>query len=95
MLDKPSQNLGKKSGEFKLTNTQVAQIERLIRSLLGLVIGLSLTILFTLVILGVLFIAAQSSSEQGAGLLNTLLTMMASTLAGVTGYVFGRGAQEK
>ena len=79
----------------RLTNNQVGQIERLVRSLLGMLIGLNLTLLFSVVIVGVLLLAARSINEQSVGLLNTLLTMMASTLTGVTGYVFGRSAAKK
>lgn len=75
-----------------LTNTQVMQFERLVRSLLGMLIGLILTTLFCVVILGVLFLAARSADEQ---LLNTLLNMMATTLAGVMGWLYGRSSAQK
>ena len=68
----------------------VADIERLIRSVMAALIGLGLTGLFAVVVLIVLFVAVTKADGQAAGLLNTVLALMATTLGGVTGYVFGR-----
>ena len=68
----------------------MADVERLTRSTMAVLIGLILTVLFAAVVLVVLFMTVIRADGQSANLLTTVLTLVTTSLGTVTGFVFGR-----
>lgn len=76
-----------------LTPKRVEAIGHLLRSVVGGLIGLALTILFCTVIVSVMLTAASGDQTQGPQLISTALTITGSAFGAVLGYFLGRGAR--
>lgn len=99
MIKKNSEKEDQKQSPAKfsepLTRERIENIRQLIRSLVGAVIGLAITALFSLVVIASVALAFFGDRTQALQILHTALTLAGSALGAVLGYYLGRGAQAK
>ena len=84
----------------KITNTLDSEkradlINRMVKSVIGGLIGMALTSLFGVVVFAFVIKAFVSSDEMSYQLLNSAITLVGTTLGAVLGYFLGRSSNEK
>jgi hypothetical protein len=78
-----------------LTPKRVEMLEHLIQSVVGAIVGLMLTTLFSGAIVAVIVMSFWGDRSQSLQLLHTALTLAGSALGAVLGYFLGRRAKGK
>jgi uncharacterized membrane protein YqgA involved in biofilm formation len=94
-----AQKIKKQVSSGKITNTLDSEkradlINRMVRSVIGGLIGMALTSLFGVVVFAFVIKAFVSNDEMSYQLLNSAITLVGTTLGGVLGYFLGRNSNE-
>jgi hypothetical protein len=90
---KPKHITSSKPKKLKPKWLSAAQAEvmiKLIKSMAGAIIGLTITGLFSLVVTTMVLFAFQSEASQAAQLFNSASTLIGSALGAALGYFLGR-----